>query len=446
MSFRPLYYFSKLLFNFTIRTYYRKIVLRGEENLCPGKPVIIAMNHPNAFMDPIAFATVVKPEMNFLARGDVFTKFLTPILRSVGIIPIYRLSDSGREGVQKNDETFRIVTQYLKSKKYVIIFAEGISLHGRRLNNLKKGCARIVLGALDTLKDDEIRIVPVGMNYQSNPSKFRQRLLIEIGKPILISDYKEIYAVNPAKAINEVTQDLQMAMRRSLIHIEDKENNTIVEQIEEIYLEELLNLKGADKNNLELSHEFTSTIVEKINFLSKNNPERIDSLKQKINVYIKKLSDYGIRDKLLRKEYHRLSDLNSIIYRLILFVLGLPVWFAGLITNYVPYFICWKLPGKLTKDIEWFSAIAGTVGSFIFLFYHLIQFSIFWMVTGDSIYLTVYMAVTFLSGWFSLHFSPFRKKLFGSMRMNTLKRKENKFAELIKSREVLVREIKDILV
>ena len=445
MHFKPLYYFSKLIFNVTIRTYYRDIKVRGEKNLCPGKPVIIAMNHPNSFMDPIAFATVVRPTMNFLARGDAFTKFLSPVLRSVGIIPIYRLMDSGREGVQKNDETFRTVTQYLKDRRYVIIFAEGISIQARRLINLKKGCARIVLGAVESLNDKEIRVVPVGMNYQNDPSKFRHRLFIDIGEPILVSDYQELYRENPSKTINQFTADLQQRMKSTLVHIQDGENDLLVEQIEEICLEEHLELKGYKRSNLEAAHAFTISVVGAVSAIAETNTAQLDNLKIKINDYLEQVSSLEIRDKLLRDKYLHLSQTSSIIFRSVLFLLGLPIWLTGLLTNYVPYLICWKFPVKLTKDIEWFAALAGAVGTFVFLFYHLIQFFICWLLSGSLEFLMIYIAATFFSGWFSLHYSPFRKKLFGSYRLNKIKKNQSVFSQLLESRKEIIMEVNKII-
>ena len=445
MSLRPLYYFSKVLFNVTIRTYYRTIVVRGEENLCPGKPVVIAMNHPNAFMDPIAFATVVKPEMNFLARGDVFSKGLSPILKGVGIIPIYRLRDSGREGMMKNDETFRKVTEYLKQRRYVIIFAEGISLHGRRIEPLKKGCARMVLGAMETLNESEIRVVPVGMNYQNDPSKFRHRLFIDIGKPILVSEYQEQYAENASKTVNVLTQSIQESMKAAVVHIDDLQNESLVKKIEEIYLEQFLHEHGFRIDNLEEAHQFTKSLVAKINEIHIHTPDTLGVIKNQLDSYLSKLEGLKIRDHLLRNENKKLSEAPSLIFRSIVFVLGVPIWVLGIVTNYVPYAICWKAPGFFTKDIEWFSAIAGVLGSFLFLFYHLGQFAVFGYLTQDYLWLICFVLITLFSGWFCLHFSPFRKKLMGSFRLFRYKRKNAEAKELISEREKIVNTIKRLI-
>lgn len=435
------YYFNKVLFNVTIRTFYKRIQVRGAEHLETGKPYVIAMNHPNAFMDPIAFATLVKPPMRFLARGDAFKKGLKPILQAVGIIPIYRLMDSGREGVQKNNETFKIVTGHLKKNNPVIIFAEGLSIQERRLRNLKKGCARIVLSAMEELNKEDILVIPVGINYQNNPSKFRHDLFIEIGKPIEVGKYREQYLRNQAGTINLLTANLQEKMKETIVHISDKENDAFVEHIEEIYLEEYLYKEGIGLDELDKKHEFTMKVCRVIQIPEQK--ENIEDLKNKMRHYLDQLKKYRIRTRLLSEQHLSRKGIGSLLFRTTLLIIGLPIWIAGLITNYIPYYISWKTPPKIVKDIEWFTSFAVTGGSYIFLLYHLIQFSIVWSLSKNWIFTSSFVLITFFSGWFCLHFSPFRKKLFGSIRYYLLNKKTKE--DLIEERKVIIRKIESLL-
>src|ERR1700741_1600546 len=97
------WHFLRFLFKITLNTFFRKVTVKNSENLRVDKPILIAMNHPNAFMDPIAFSLeTYPPKVKYLARGDAFKKgFITFILDSVGIVPIYRIQDAGKEGLKK---------------------------------------------------------------------------------------------------------------------------------------------------------------------------------------------------------------------------------------------------------------------------------------------------------------------------------------------------------
>jgi 1-acyl-sn-glycerol-3-phosphate acyltransferase len=67
-------------------------------------PLLIAINHSNAFWDGVMIALQTKQRVWFLARGDVFKKPLAAkILNAIGIAPIYRMQDSS-ENTEKNKE------------------------------------------------------------------------------------------------------------------------------------------------------------------------------------------------------------------------------------------------------------------------------------------------------------------------------------------------------
>jgi 1-acyl-sn-glycerol-3-phosphate acyltransferase len=198
-------------------------------------PVIIAMNHPNAFMDPVAFTAVCfPPRLKYMARGDAFKPGpITWLLEQIGIVPIFRIQDGGREGLKKNDDAYRRVNAFLKRRAKVIIFAEGICIQERRLRPLKKGLARMVFGAYEHLGTDELLVVPVGVNY-SWPSKFRSNIFYNVGEPIRIKDFIDDYHQNPARAQNALLAHLEPKMKELITHINDPANDEAVFMVEQL--------------------------------------------------------------------------------------------------------------------------------------------------------------------------------------------------------------------
>ena len=439
------YYFNKVVFKVSIPVFYKRILIRGEENLNLDKPYMVSMNHPNSFMDPIAFATFVKPPMRFLARGDAFKPGLKKILSAVGIIPIFRIKDFGRDGVQKNDETFRLVIEQLRKNNPVIIFAEGISIQERRLRPLKKGCARIALGAIEEFNNTDVFVVPVGVNYQNNPSKFRHDIYIEIGKPVSVGEFRKEFHSNKVGAINHLTLVLQEKMKETVIHIQHPENDELIEQIEELILEETLDEQKYKRNDLKERHEFTKKLCYTVNQLQEEDPDKMISIREKFNLYFNALHVCGIRDKILRNDLKTKSGYTSVAFKFLALITGLPIWLAGVLTNYVPYYISWKTPGKIVKDIEWYASFAVVGGTYVFMLYHLLQFSIVASIIGNWIYTAYYILITVFSGWFCLHYSPFRKKLFGSIRLLRLKKNQQQYNYLVQKRNELIEEIHGLL-
>ena len=60
-----------------IKTFFRKIHLSNMDRVPSDRPVILAANHPTAFMEPCILACYMDRPLHFLVRGDFFSK--TPV-------------------------------------------------------------------------------------------------------------------------------------------------------------------------------------------------------------------------------------------------------------------------------------------------------------------------------------------------------------------------------
>ncbi|MDV7396027.1 1-acyl-sn-glycerol-3-phosphate acyltransferase, partial [Arthrospira platensis SPKY1] len=130
------------------------------------KPVILAANHPTAFIEPCILACWVPKPLHFMVRGDLFLKPLSNwVLRDFNMIPMFRIGDAGVAGVKANYRSVEEASQVLHTHHPVLILAEGSTAHEKRLRPLQKGTARIALGTEDQRPDLGIQLVPVGVNY-----------------------------------------------------------------------------------------------------------------------------------------------------------------------------------------------------------------------------------------------------------------------------------------
>ena len=150
-------------------------------------PAILACNHPNSFLDAILMGVFHPRPLHFLARGDAFRKpWAARILRSIGAIPIHRLSE-GREHLYLNDETFRECLTILRGGGTVLIFSEGLSQHGDGVRPLRKGTARLAWMAWHEEGLREVAVQPVRFRYQSFTSA-PKRVAIRYAAPIGATD------------------------------------------------------------------------------------------------------------------------------------------------------------------------------------------------------------------------------------------------------------------
>ena len=106
-----LWYFLRNTLSYCFLLFFKRVKMKNSSVARSKGPMFIAMNHPNAFMDPMAYcAFLFYPRTYFMARGDAFKKGLaTTALESMGILPIFRLRDGGYESVKKNLDSFKIV-------------------------------------------------------------------------------------------------------------------------------------------------------------------------------------------------------------------------------------------------------------------------------------------------------------------------------------------------
>ena len=101
-----LYQFVKIIARAAIKFYCRDIQINKKELFKTDGPLLLAVNHPNSFLDAIILCTLFKQPIYSLARGDAFNgKWITKILVSLKILPVYRISE-GAENLTDNYSTF----------------------------------------------------------------------------------------------------------------------------------------------------------------------------------------------------------------------------------------------------------------------------------------------------------------------------------------------------
>lgn len=442
-----LWHLFKYYMCFVIAAFFKKTQVKNAHHLKAKGPVIIAMNHPNAFMDPIAFTTLAyPPRVFYLARGDAFKKgIISKILESFGIIPIFRMQDAGKEGLKKNNETYERVNALLKKNKKIIIFAEGICIQERRLRPLKKGVPRMVFGAVESQNITDLLVIPVGLNY-SDPSSFRSKLFCNIGEPIKISEYLEQYQSAPAKTMNQFLADLYPKMKELIVHIHHPGNEKIIEHIEYLYKSEYFKKNDLSSGNLEHEFDFSNFVTKQIEDVQSHDQTLIDDLVSKTNKYISRIESLKLKDWLFDSNRNRFVNWPIVALRFSLLILTLPIYFVGLIGNFVPYILSAFIVDKKVKLIEFKASFTMGIGAFAFLIYYIIQFNIIQLFT-PNIWITLFFVLCFiLSGIICLYLSPFRKKTFGILRLLQLKQKQFDVYQSIKEeRQIIICDIEEIL-
>lgn len=284
-----LYQLVRPVARYVLRYYYRNIDITGLENIPRDAPVILAANHPTAFIEPCLLACFQPRTLHFLARGDLYkNRLATATLRALNILPVYRIQDGGYDKLVRNYDTFAECYASLSRGQAVMILAEGRCIHEKRLRPLRKGTARIALGAIEhdtTL--NEVYVVPVGVNF-SAAERFRSAVSIRCGKAIAASEYLGAYRTNPANGIRLLTDRLRNDLSPLVLQVPAAADDGAYDQLLEVVRNELApELVGVTHDGSVLTRQLAV-------------PERPPGAWDTLLRYAARLKSHGIRDRDLR--------------------------------------------------------------------------------------------------------------------------------------------------
>jgi 1-acyl-sn-glycerol-3-phosphate acyltransferase len=202
-----------------MKIHFKRLFIQSLQHVPRKGAAILACNHPNSFLDAIVVALVLRRDIHFLVRSDVFRKPLAAaILKRLNMIPIYRLEE-GAENLERNKGTFDLCNSILEKGGIILIFSEGNCVVEKRLRSLRKGTARIWFGAMEQRGwKHPIPVIPVGINY-THPYYFRSELLLNFGAACSFGDWEQVWKNEPARAIRMFNEILYEGMQRELLII-----------------------------------------------------------------------------------------------------------------------------------------------------------------------------------------------------------------------------------
>jgi 1-acyl-sn-glycerol-3-phosphate acyltransferase len=216
------YSFLKIPARLALHFYCRHIAVNKKQLLKINGPVLLAVNHPNSFLDAIILCTLFNKPVYSLARGDAFkNKLAAKILYKLKILPVYRVSE-GVENLEENYKTFDDCKRIFKQNGIVLIFSEGLCVNEWHLRPLKKGTARLAISSWGDGID--LKILPVGINYSSF-KKFGKNINLFLGNIITKQDidYKEAHG----KAIKAFNDNLQSQLAAFVYEIQPQDKESL---------------------------------------------------------------------------------------------------------------------------------------------------------------------------------------------------------------------------
>ncbi len=357
-----LYYIIRPIVRFALKIFFRKISLSNLDNIPAGKPVILAANHPTAFLEPCILACFQRRGLFYLVRGDIFAKpFYARILGSLHMLPVYRKRDRGFKFIKENYSTFSTCHQTLANNRTVMILAEGTTEHEKRLRPLMKGTARIAFGTLTEFPETEdVFIVPVGVNY-TYADRFRSEVYIDFGEPISTRSFESTFNENPNQGINDLTETLRERLEPRVIHIASEADDELVEKLFRFdrSRQKFRILPIVTEDNAPLKRE--KDLADFVNGLKETNKQK---LSRAVENYFEILGECGLKG-CTRFEKH-----GNPLLLVPFFILGFPLFLIGWFYGFPPMMFAQFVTRKKVKDITFFGSVlmaTGIVGWLVYL-------------------------------------------------------------------------------
>ena len=338
-------------YRFALRDiFFKECVITGRENIPPsGTPVFVIANHQNSVNDALLIVSMFKDfrQPVSLARGDFFKNdIVAKILRFWRVMPTYRAKDGRTSDIKKNMETFEIASGILKNGGVIVMFPEAMHQQRRILGSFKKGVPRICFGAEEVADFQlNLQILPVNLHY-SKVQKFREKALIEIGKPFGISELLETYKNNPNEAYLQFNNKARTIFKTMVLDIEDadyyEEYNFLREMIRRFRIN-----NNYKKYNYYDEFKEEKRVISEIDALKANDVANFENLMKTTKTYSKSLKKLKFKDWLINNK----TTGFGLVLKTLLMTLFSPFFLFGFANNVIPCFLVNYLTDKIPDRV-----------------------------------------------------------------------------------------------
>jgi glycerol-3-phosphate O-acyltransferase/dihydroxyacetone phosphate acyltransferase len=251
---------------------------------------------------------------------------------------VYRKQDDPTN-MEKNAGAFEACFAAFREGRLVAIYPEGTTHAEARVQRIKTGAARLALG-YDVDRPGELRVVPVGLNFDTRKS-FRGRVLVSFGEAIPVTPYLDAYRADPVKAVEALTDTIQWSMEAEVVHVERIDESRLVSAVQELYrgelVRELREERGLAERQVDLVR-LSRAIAESTSYFKRHEPERVEQIWQRIQSYRALLAEYRVKDDAVRARLERPRPRQH-IRRGWEAIVGFPLFVYGAAVNLLPYWI-----------------------------------------------------------------------------------------------------------
>ena len=380
------------------RVFFRQVEVVGLEHVPAAGPVLFVGNHPNSLIDPILIITTCGRKVHFAAKDTLFKgRLMRGLLRGLGAVPLARkVEHDGKpadaataavrdpsEMARLNDAAFDSMFTVLAGGGTIGIFPEGLSHDASQLARFKTGAARLALGG-STRTSAPLAVVPCGLTF-IHPKRFRSRVLVQYGPPLLVEGSTE------PDQVKRVTGEIEQALRRLTINAPDWDTVRALDTVRRLYQPHGI----AIEDRVELARRFNT------HYTAVADDPRVVAVMARVRDYQQRLDELGLADRELARDLTKREIAARMLRHVVLLVWWLPLTVPAA-PLHVPPLIFARLAGpRLTPRKDVVATTKMLVGMLLVLLSYALAVAYAWWRLGPW-WGAFAMLLVPISGWATL--------------------------------------------
>lgn len=424
------YTLLKPIVDWNLRHSYRKVEVRGKENIPQDGAIMIAPNHCNTLMDALVILRAFNDQTVFGARADIFNKpLIARIMYFLRILPMVRQRD-GLRNVLKNHETQETIVETLEHGVRFCMYPEGRHRPAHSLQTLGKGTFRAVLAANAKFGDKmPVYIIPTGIEY-GDYFRFRSTSLITFGKPINVTEYVKGQNVdNEVQLIEPLRKELASRMSELITFIKDDADLYRKWALTKILAVSEGRMYGNYGTSLYEGMLANRKTVDSIEKAFEADPETMSELLEKTDEFEKKRRRKG----LSIYSFSRKNSTLKVIGKVLAAIIGLPYYIFSAIIS-APMWLAYKFLQSRIRD----KAFHNTIGFGVKLALGLILFPIYTVLAFCFLswpYALALSLLTIPSYSYFFDYNEGMRRLISDIKVLSNKKIRKQFKEIVKKFE-----------
>ena len=374
-----------------LRWFYRDIDVHGVERIPHGRPLLLAVNHPNALVDALIVGWVVPRRVLITAKSTLFKNPIAGALLSwLGVLPLRRASDergaSAQSDPARNEETFRAVHQALRRRGAVLIFPEGKSHDEPALAPLRTGAARMALQARNAGDVPGLTIVPIGLTFERKDAP-RTRVLVQVGEPLAIEHWRPPADGRP---IESLTAEIDSRLRGVTLNYatsDDASRATALARVIAAVFSDVPHLHAADRplgSEADIARRIEQLRLE----LAGSSPAlraQADALARRLDAFQRTVSDRGLVIEDIGITTRIRDAVRFVVREAWLLLVAGPFAIWGRMNHYAPFYAARAIASRSVASAADPAMRTIVAGAALVLIAYLAQAWLVWWLFGPVV-------------------------------------------------------------